>query len=188
MRNTNTPQTITLTLLTLAAAVGLPASTYARSGDARDAERMCKHEMRREHDADGFHGVTVDDRGHHTYRVWGQAERDGRRSQEFKCRVERHDIVRLQFDGWQRHHGSDSHKGEAVAAGVLVGAVIAAAASSSNSHEHQRDYRHNDDYRRHEDRSKSWHPARDITCYRNLRQCYETGSGYSARWTRREFH
>ncbi|GGO87010.1 hypothetical protein GCM10011348_39200 [Marinobacterium nitratireducens] len=48
-------------------------------------------------------------------------------------------------------------------------------------------YRHDDDRHR-SNRPKQWHPKRGVTCYRNLRQCYQAGSGYSARWTRREFH
>ncbi|CAN0519413.1 unnamed protein product, partial [Scytosiphon promiscuus] len=42
--------------------------------------------------------------------------------------------------------------------------------------------------RRFDDRPKQWHPKIGVTCYRKLRSCYKVGHGYSARWTRREFH
>ncbi len=81
----------------------------------------------------------------------------------------------------------DKHHNRKAAAiiGVIVGAAIAAKAAKDRD---RHGYRHRRYNRRFDDRPKQWHPKIGVTCYRKLRSCYKVGHGYSARWTRREFH
>ena len=172
-------------ILTAAAvALGLAVlPAIASAGEGRDAERECKEAMIDRHNADDFHGVTSHKKSRGYYKVTGYADRHNRYTEEFTCIVYRGRVDDLRFMGWQKEHGSDDEKA-AIVGGVLLAAAIASAA---NDHDDDHDYEYRS-YNRYEDRDTSWHPTRDVTCYRNLRQCYETGHGYSAYWTRHEFH
>lgn len=171
---------MTAVALTLAL-IAMPA--IAAAGEGRDAQRECRQAMIDEHKADGFHGVTAHKKSRGYFKVTGYADRHNRYTEEFTCLVYRGRVEELRFMGWEKEHGSDKEKA-AIVGGVLLAAAVAAAASEQDD---DHDYRYND-YNRHEDRDEVWHPARDISCYRNLRQCYEQGAGYNAYWTRREFH
>lgn len=77
----------------------------------------------------------------------------------------------------------------AVAAAVIGAGAIAAAKEREREGERdrwRRTYTYRADRRRF-DATRVWSPARGVTCYGRLRQCYEVRGGYSARWTRRAF-
>lgn len=85
-----------------------------------------------------------------------------------------------------KHHENHGHKDRnkaAVAAAVIIG--IAAAAAAAKNRDERYGYTESTRFR---DRPNVWFPKPGITCYRRSRACYKAGHGYSARWTRREFH
>ncbi len=176
-----------LPLVTGLLALVIVAEDASASRASRDAEYECEEAMERRHDAERFHGLTVSHRGN-DYKVTGYAERDGDNAW-FECWVDNGRVEDLEFNGWPTRYDDDDDddKAKKVAAGVAAIAVIAAIASAKKSHDNDHDYDHND-YRDHDNRSSTWSPARGVTCYRNTRQCYESGHGYSAYWTNREFH
>lgn len=92
-----------------------------------------------------------------------------------------------------RADDDDKRKAAAVIGAILGAAVIAKAArdgdnARSGGQGRYHSYRYREYDRDFSDRTRSWHPARGITCFPNLHACYAEGHGYSARWTRREFH
>lgn len=84
----------------------------------------------------------------------------------------------------QAQSKSKAKKAAAIAAAI---AAVALAAKAASRHRDDR-YRYRRHHRRFDDEPDQWYPARGVTCYLRLRACYKAGRGYSARWTRREFH
>lgn len=102
-----------LVLMMMALVLAVSSTTAMASSERDDAKHMCKREMRSEHRADDFHGISVEKLDSGKYMVSGYAERDGRGSASFKCKVKNGHIKNLSFDGWSRggHHGSH-HRNE----------------------------------------------------------------------------
>ncbi len=175
-----------VTLTTGLLGLAVVAEDASASRASRDAQYECEDALERRYDAEGFHGVTVSYRGG-DYKVTGYAEQD-REDAWFECWVDNGRVEDLDFDGWShRDDDDDDDKAKKVAAGVAAVAIIAAIASAKKSHDNDHDYEHGR-YDDDDDRPVTWSPARNVNCYRNTRQCYETGKGYSAYWTNREFH
>jgi len=173
-------------LAIVAAMVFCVASSPAEASRAsQEAIHDCKKEMERVNGADEFDDVSASDRDR-GYKVSGYANQRGKNSQYFECWTEYGEVVDIDFDGWEE---SSSNGAKAVVAGVAIAAVIAAAVSAKHHHDDDADdYRYDDYGRDYNDRPDYWYPASGVTCYRNARTCYQNGSGYSAYWTRREFH
>lgn len=174
-------------VVTAAIVLTVASDPAEASKHSRRAISECKEAMDDRHDADGFHDVSVTHIGSE-YKVVGYAEHDDRGSMWFECWARNDRVVDLEFDGWNKSHSS-SDKGKAIAAGIAIAAIVAAAASAKKHHDdHDDDYQYNSYDRDHSSRSSVFHPSRDISCYRDTHMCYEDGYGYSAYWTRREFH
>lgn len=173
--------------ITAAIVFAVASDPVEASKHSRRAISECKEAMDVRYDADGFQDVSVTHVGSQ-YKVVGYAEHDGRHSEWFECWTRNDRVVDLDFDGWDRS-SSSSDKGKAIAAGIALAAVVAAAASAKKHHDdHDDDYDYDRYDRSYSSSSGVWHPARNVSCYRNTHMCYETGHGYSAYWTNREFH
>ena len=173
--------------ITAAVAFVVAVEPVQASSASREASRECKEAMEDDHNADGFHDVSVSHRGSE-YKVVGYAERRDYHDQWFECWSRHGRVTDIDFDGWDRRSGS-SDKGKAIAAGIALAAIVAAAASAKKHHDdHDDDYRYDSHHRNYDDRDAQWHPARGVTCYKYTHRCYSNDGGYSAYWTNREFH
>ncbi|MEL6766746.1 MAG: hypothetical protein AAFP17_06170 [Pseudomonadota bacterium] len=160
--------------------------------DDRDAKHACKRFGRQNHNAAGYHGLTVQRPNDRRYVVTGVLERQGRRDLAFRCVVRDREVAKFDTNrGGGSSASSDSglSTGEALGAALAIGIGAAIIGAASDDHKHD-DYRSSSDGH---DHRKDWgrkYLLNDgrIVCYRGQRACYGTDDGnFAPRWTRREF-
>ncbi|NJC07334.1 hypothetical protein GGQ62_000332 [Polymorphobacter fuscus] len=165
-----------------------PVPARAQSWSPRDAEGVCKDQLRRDYGISNTRGVTSSERGNGRFQVTGHADRANQGNNQtarFDCWVERGSVRNVNLGDWEKQSGNGS--GDAVAAvgaAIVLGAIIAAATSKKKSHEHDR---YPDGYQDNNYGSDSFSPAGGITCYRQQRACFDGYNNYNAGWTSREF-
>jgi hypothetical protein len=166
-------------------AAGTPmAPVHAQYWSPRAAENQCKDQLRNRYGVSNTHGVTSSDRGNGRYQVSGNADR-GNQTTYFNCRVDNGYVSNVNIGRWNdKPHNSGGDAVAAVGVAVALGALIAAASSKKKSHEYDQ---YPDGYQGNNYGSDSYSPARNITCYRQQRACFDNYNNYNAGWTSREF-
>ncbi len=171
--------------LTAVAILMLPMTTApaAAQNSPRAAENMCKDNIRRNYGVSNFQGVTSSDRGGNRYIVNGNAER-GNETAYFTCRAQ-YGSTSISMGNWNRKSGGSGGAVAAVGVAIALGAIIAAASSKHKSHEY--DNYDNGGNNNNYGGDNSYSPARNVTCYRDQRACFDDRNNYLASWTSREF-
>jgi hypothetical protein len=165
-------------------AAGIPmAPLQAQGWSSRAAESQCRDQLRQRYDVSNTHNVTTSDRGNGRYQVNGDANRN-RETASFSCRVENGTVRNLNVGRWTQKSNDGGDAVAAVGVAIALGAIIAAASSKKKSHEYDQ---YPDGYQGNNYGNDSYSPARNITCYRQQRACFDNYNNYNAGWTSREF-
>jgi hypothetical protein len=168
-------------ILALGAMLAALPAAPALAASAAQARDMCKARLQSQFSASGSNVVASED-GDDRWMVTGNASRSGEQG-HFSCWVDNGRISNVETSDWKKKTGDDA----AVAVGAIaLAAIIAAATSKRRSHEKDR---YNDDgWGQNSYYDDSFSVARDVTCYRNQRACYnDWNHSYNMRWTQREF-